>query len=260
MNIKKGFTLIELMISMTILVMIIGIILAIGVQALRIYRNTYAYQSAQSDEMLALKKMEKVMREAYFIINSSGAYGNISNVRASNGHQISFTIPQKIAGTNPPVNAFVESNNVLTTTEDTTKVIVYFMGDLYKSSNGSIVPCSATDPVSISVGGKPNYSGKTLFRFVMPTATVSNSVYLYPTNQPAKYAILPNLMPGQHIFSYATTSGEGNLSWNDEGDAATRIIRITFHLPVLEKTRKGVVSNAEQTISTQFSIRNFSSL
>ncbi len=125
---KFGFTLIELMISMTIVVMIIGVILAISVQSLRIYRNTYAYQSSQGDEMLALKKMEKEMREAYYIINNSGTYGSVGNVLASNEYHISFTLPKKIAGTTPPVNEFVEVNNVLTTIEKPVESNCLFLG------------------------------------------------------------------------------------------------------------------------------------
>ncbi len=131
------------------------------------------------------------------------------------------------------------------------------MGDLYKQGNGGLVLSSAKDSISISVGGKPNTAGKTLFRFELPAVTMVNGVYKYPTNQPGKYAILPNLKSSTAIFSYGA-SVDDELQWTNSGDAESRIIKITFHIPVLENTRKGNVANAEQTISTQFSIRNFS--
>jgi hypothetical protein len=66
------------------------------------------------------------------------------------------------------------------------------------------------------------------------------------------------LKPSTAIFKYGS-SVDNELSWSNTGNAATRIIELTFHVPVRENTRKGIVSNAAQTISTQFSIRNFSS-
>lgn len=211
-----GVTLVEMLVVISTVAVVLISIMTISLQFSRIYRHTNAMLVPQSDQLLALRKMERELREAY------------SLEPTSNATSLEINPPKKTTGT--------------------TRVI-----DAQQSTDGSLTPLPESYTIRYFLGtfvdgeARPNANGDTIFR-VQSTDT-QDAAGNYPLPGSAdKYIIVRNLAPldGASLFSYEP----GGAAPTNK----TRLVIVTLNTPVRES--EGGNPFTYQRLTTQFALRN----
>jgi hypothetical protein len=208
-----------------IIALVTGVLLSLMIQTSRVYTRTSAHVEPQASLMLALKRMEREIRDGmFFVLNSTDSTVEIVlPLRETNGMNV-------ITGT-----SLQEGNHVC-----------FFLG---KKVGGETAWSAVPDPL-----------GDTIFRiegagFLQPlSSSYTNTQAKIIIEGVASTPMVPDPTdPTREIattvFTYAPLDEEGFLM--DE----TRLIRITLTVPLKEHTPSGI-RTVNHTMQTSFSLRN----
>ncbi|HEY3379324.1 MAG TPA: type II secretion system protein [Armatimonadota bacterium] len=244
-----GFTLPEILIVVAFIGMVLTSVLTVSMQSSKIYSRMAVHEKAEAVLELALKRMEKVMREAMFIrVGSTSTAVEIALPLKDSGGKI---IPSSIE-VNPTTHA-----KALVRQEG--KHICFFLGRY-----------STTNPTQAMPDG---VNGNTIFMISSGTdATTGTDIISAAGTLSSSYTNAKEIItginsvptvpdpahPGQalnaFIFTYSTS---GTTSAFQDG-LNSQILRVTLTMPIANGPSGEPIH--DQTLSTQFCLRNFESL
>lgn len=247
----RGTTLPELLVVVAFIAVVTVAISQLSMQSMRIYSRTSEHINPEASLNLALKRMERTIREAMFIRlgSSSTAVEIIIPIKDNAG---------RIQTASTVINADTQTKALV---RREGKHVCYFLGRYSSGSPSLAIP----DPAN----------GNTLFMVTtgnnttMGTDIISSTGVLASSYAQAKEIITgitsaPTVVdpdhPGQAlpttIFAYATNSMDTSAS---PYGLNAQLLRVTLSMPIVHGPSGGEAIR-DHTVSTQFCLRNFETL
>jgi len=230
---RRGITLLEVLISTVILSVVLGMILSLLVQTSKLYAKTSPYLTGQSADMLALKRMQRELRDAMLISTTS----------PSPSTWVEIVLPKKdVAGMN-----VIQADALGNLSLATGSTIDYFLG--------TKIAQSTSDPTLWSA--QASDQGTTLFRADHASQTSASparwsqaTIMVDGVVNPAAVATVTSLstLSQKTLFAYTPSDGSGNPT------ALTQLISIAV---IVQGTYQG--RPVYTPLSTQFCMRNLKS-
>ena len=244
-----GITLVEALVTVTLVAVVFAMTFGIYMQAARIYTRTSVRIEPQHSLMLAMKKMESDIREAMFIrIGSNASMVEIALPRKDANGMILMTTVVMNSQTGLSTIGRIEGKHVC-----------YFLGRPDASYPNRAIPDALygntiykiTTGSNSTTGADIIRADGTLNAYYTGAVKMVSGVLSRP--------MITNPSTGQEvagtIFSYAGSSGT---STSPQGLSA-QIVRISLSVPVqVSEGNTRVTRN--HNLSTEFCLRNFESL
>lgn len=224
---QPGLTLIEALVSISVIAIVLFSVLAITFQSSAVYQRTAARQKSQAAQVLALKRIAAELREAKSVSVSSTSTAMLITLPQKDSTTHMVTILSGTSGPYVPAGATIR----------------YFLGT--KSNvrlSGGVTHWDAT----------PSDTGDTLFRIDNSVAPVGGVYADAPIVIEGIVTSIPNgsgTPTPQRIFVYGPTDTTTPSS-ND-----VRLVKVTLTMPFTEVTPVGK-STVYQSLSTQLYMRN----
>ncbi|HEY3416919.1 MAG TPA: hypothetical protein VGM23_08555 [Armatimonadota bacterium] len=226
-----GFTLVEVLISVTFIAIMLAAIIGLSINANRLYLRTSGHIEPQSSQMLALKRMERDLREGMFLLTtSSSTWVQVTLPALDNGghYRIVQNATTGRLGLTPGIT------------------VRYFLGTIQYPN-----PNDKSHWIAV-----PNVTGNVLFRADVSTVNTAGN---YPNARVIidgilSVPIIPDLTnqtggTATSIFAYWPANTDGSPTVN------TKLIKITLTKPANEYTNTGK-QTVNHTLWTQFCLRN----
>lgn len=234
-----GVTLPELMVVLGVVALVGMATIKLFIRATGVYTNTSAHYGPQSNEMLALKRMQFDLREAMFV----------SVVTPTPTTWVEVCLPKEDSS---GVSYMIKgTKDMLGLVRDPARDTSYFLGKLEYPNSSDKTHWNAV----------PDATGHTIFKALSST---KNSDGKFPNASIIIDGVLSTPMvpdplhPGQEIAGRLFEYWPSDPTDPTRPSVDSQLVRVTITIPVTTKTARGSITT-NHTVRTQFCLRNWNS-
>lgn len=250
-KLHRGTTLIEMLVVVAFIAVVTVAITQLSMQSMKIYTRTSEHINPEASLNLALKRMERPIREAMFIRlgSSSTAVEIVIPIKDNAG---------RIQTASTVINADTQTKALV---RREGKHLCYFLGRYSEGAPALAIPDAVNgNTIFMVTTGSDTTVGTDI---ISSTGTMASS-YAHAKEIITGITSTPSIVdpdhPGQAlpttVFAYATNGVDASASPNGLN---AQLLRVTLSMPIVHGPSGGEAIR-DHTVSTQFCLRNFETL